>query len=28
VDLKPAGAFHINAKFWGCAVRAGVKFKF
>lgn len=27
-DLKPAGAFHLNAQFWGIAVRAGVKYSF
>jgi len=28
VDLKPAGAFHLAAQFWGVAVRAGVGYKF
>ena len=27
-DLKPAGAFHLNAQFWGIAFRAGVDYKF
>ena len=27
-DLKPAGAFHLNAQFWGVAVRAGIKYTF
>lgn len=27
-DLKPSGAFHMNAKYWGCGARAGVRFKF
>jgi len=27
-DLKPAGAFHLNAQFWGVSVRAGVKYVF
>jgi len=27
-DLKPAGAFHLNAQFWGIAARAGVKYTF
>lgn len=27
-DLKPAGAFHLNAQFWGIAFRAGIKYTF
>ena len=27
-DLKPSGAFHLNAHFWGIAARAGIKYTF
>lgn len=27
-DLKPAGIFHMNARYWGVNVRAGIKYGF
>ncbi|MDO5321106.1 MAG: hypothetical protein Q4F39_01800 [Bacteroidia bacterium] len=27
-DLKPAGAFHLTAGFWGASARAGVRYSF
>jgi len=27
-DLKPAGIFHMNTRFWGANVRAGIKYRF
>jgi len=27
-DLKPTGIFHMNARFWGVNVRAGIKYSF
>jgi len=27
-ELKPTGIFHMNARFWGLNIRAGVKYRF
>ena len=27
-DLKPAGAFHLNAEFWGVDIRTGIRYTF